>query len=320
MKEKVRLAYEQASHRAGLRFDEEHALLYGLRDGYQILAYQAPGKNPYQLQVTVSAIPSQDPLTQGQKIEFIRDNPVFSLNQEGNDVVMTLNPTKQPDALANNLSRALSALLDFLRRGGWQPCCDVCGQVGGTQPHIVEDSYKQLCPTCANTMRQRFSDENRERRSRPESLPAGILGAFLGSLVGVLSILLFGRLGYISAWSGVLMGFCALKGYELLGGRLSRNGVIACAVIMILMTFVGDLLDWTIAVTQELETDFLTSLEIMPYLVFDGYITGDYLGNLALMYLFVGLGAVPTMRKAVGKHAAKGSFVRIGAFSSALEQ
>ena len=47
-----------------------------------------------------------------------------------------------------------------------------------------------------------------------ENVPAGIVGAFLGSLIGVACAVLIGQLGYVASISGLVMAVCALKGYE----------------------------------------------------------------------------------------------------------
>ena len=57
------------------------------------------------------------------------------------------------------------------------------------------------------------------------------------------------QLGYVAAISGAIMAVCALKGYELLGGKLTKKGVIISVVIMIVMTYVGDRVDWAITVS-----------------------------------------------------------------------
>ena len=58
----------------------------------------------------------------------------------------------------------------------------------------------------------------------------GVVGALIGSLLGAASIILLSQLGYVAAISGVIMAVCALKGYELLGGKLTKKGVIISAV------------------------------------------------------------------------------------------
>ena len=51
-----------------------------------------------------------------------------------------------------------------------------------------------------------------EIQEKKENLALGILGAVIGSLIGGAAIVLIGQLGMISAISGVVLAFCALKG------------------------------------------------------------------------------------------------------------
>ena len=76
-----------------------------------------------------------------------------------------------------------------------------------------------------------------EERTRKENIVAGVVGAFLGSLIGVVCTVVIGQLGYVAAISGLIMAVCALKGYELLGGTLSKKGVAVSAVLILAMTW-----------------------------------------------------------------------------------
>ena len=62
----------------------------------------------------------------------------------------------------------------------------------------------------------------------------------------MLSVLILSQLGYVAALSGVIMAVCVLKGYEMLGGKLTKKAVVISAVIMILMTYFADRVDWAI--------------------------------------------------------------------------
>ena len=59
------------------------------------------------------------------------------------------------------------------------------------------------------------------KKTRQENVAAGLVGALLGSLAGVLCTVVIGQMGYVTSISGLVMAVGALKGYELLGGRLS---------------------------------------------------------------------------------------------------
>ena len=68
-----------------------------------------------------------------------------------------------------------------------------------------------------------------------ERVVLGIIGAFAGTLIGAVCIVLLGQWGYIASISGVIMGFCALKGYQILGKGFSVKAVVICAILMIVM-------------------------------------------------------------------------------------
>lgn len=137
---------------------------------------------------------------------------------------------------------------------------------------------------------------------KTENMIAGIVGSFLGALVGVVVIIVLDQLGYVAAISGLVMGFCALKGYELLGGKLSKKGVVISVIIMILMIWVGNRASWSLIMQQQVFTDespfsvFRYFNEAVQTLKDGGVdISGDYAKSLAMQYGFAVLGSGSTI-------------------------
>ena len=110
----------------------------------------------------------------------------------------------------------------------------------------------------------------------------------------------------MSAVSGIVLAVCTLKGYELLGGKLTKKGIIICVAIMLVMVYVGDRLDWAASIARQTSYGFFDAFKLLPtFLKADMIDSGAYAGNLAKMYLFAALGAVPTIISSVkGKKAA----------------
>lgn len=135
---------------------------------------------------------------------------------------------------------------------------------------------------------------------KQENVAAGVLGALLGSLAGVLCILVIGRLNVVASVSGLVMAVCALKGYEKLAGTLSKKGAaISCAIIVV-MTYFAHHLDITIEVMQAIGMSLPDAFVSIPKLLRLDIIDGAvFWGNLALLYLFTLLGAVPTIRRSI---------------------
>ena len=138
----------------------------------------------------------------------------------------------------------------------------------------------------------------------PENVFLGLIGALVGALLGGASIILLSQLGYIASISGVILAFCTLKGYELLGKGLSTKGIIICIILMAVTPFLADWMDWAIVLMQSLDVEitFGEAFALVPLLLADGSIElTDYLSSLGMIYLFVILGGFYTVKKVIKK-------------------
>ena len=135
---------------------------------------------------------------------------------------------------------------------------------------------------------------------KQENTAAGILGALLGSLAGVVCIVLISQLNYVASISGLVMAVCALKGYEKLAGTLSKKGAVISCVIIVIMTYFAHHLDITIELVRETDLSFFEAFVLIPRLLQLDILEGTYFwGNLAMLYLFTLLGAIPTIRSSM---------------------
>ena len=131
-----------------------------------------------------------------------------------------------------------------------------------------------------------------------ERVVLGTLGAFVGALIGTICIVILGQFGYIASICGVVMGFCAMGGYQLLGKKMSKKGIIITIVIMLVMVYVSNWFSYALAVADVAEVDVLTAFLLTPELVSEGFIdAGAYYKDLVMLYAFMAIGAVPTIKK-----------------------
>jgi len=135
---------------------------------------------------------------------------------------------------------------------------------------------------------------------KPENVVTGTVGALIGAAIGGASIILLSQLGYIASISGLILAICTLKGYELLGGKLSVKGMIISLVLMAIMPYLADRIDWAIVVMQAYADEGVTfseSFAAIPFLIEEGAIEqGEYIKNLLFIYGFALLGAFSTVR------------------------
>ncbi len=169
--------------------------------------------------------------------------------------------------------------------------CPKCG-------NLVAEGAK-VCESCGESI---VAEQKAEKR---ENMVTGIVGAFIGALIGGGCIILLSQLGYIASVSGLILAVCTLKGYELLGGKLSIKGVLVCLVLMLATPYLADRIDWAILVMQEWAdygVTFGEAFAVIPELIADGAIEqGAYIKNLLMIYGFAVLGAFSTLKNAFKK-------------------
>ncbi len=186
-----------------------------------------------------------------------------------------------------------------------------CKYCGGQLPKTIQQS--QVDPAPQPT--QGYYDPNMVQPpfQFPDSVPLqpslirkkenpifGILGALIGSLIGAASIVLLYQLGFVASLSGWLLALCTLKGYELLGKRLSGFGIALCVILMIVMPFAAYLVSVTLEIAPMYNAGFLETFSYVTELLFSGEIEiGDILADLGMLYLFVVLGGASTISTAI---------------------
>ena len=82
----------------------------------------------------------------------------------------------------------------------------------------------------------------RRKRQKEESrgvvgIILGIFGALVGAFIGAIFIFFIARLGYVSLYGGVIMGFTTVLGYKIFAGRFGLLGIPICLVFMAGMAY-----------------------------------------------------------------------------------
>lgn len=314
LNQRIRGNYEALAQCARLRLDGESGALYGERGGFGVTVYAANDRYPYLLTVLLSAQRPGGPLTREEGKAFKSScKPVGALTQNGTLLTMTLKNTGNQAKLQDNLSEALNELVRFLHTSGYQDCCQTCGKTGPTDACFVAGGHLRLCTDCFTTMQRSGAVSSTRKAQKRENVLGGIVGALLGSLLGVVCIIILSQLGYIAALSGVVMAVCTLKGYDLLGGKLTKKGIVICIVLMLVMTFVGDRADWAIVISREVGVDLAIAFRAIPMLLEEELIVpSSYWGNLVLLYLFLLVGAIPTILNTLKNEKVAKRIYRLG--------
>lgn len=292
MNKGLRKIYDEVGQATGLRINEQTEVLMGEVSGFHLKVDML--NNNYMVYASVrknGQLPDKELLKSICKA----NKGMMSLGVQGNYVIATVRGMTTKKVIAY-LINAIKALTEAFNMYGFEDVCESCGK-----PHTnlgsycVSGSVSFLCDECYTHVTQSLQQSEVEMSNTKESVVAGVVGAFLGSVIGVITIIILGQLGYVAVISGLVMGVCTVKGYEMLGKKMSTKGIIICSIVMIIMTYFGEKLDWMI--TMMTEADFSLSeasfyfWDILEY----ADATSTFIADLALVYLFTAGGAVPTI-------------------------
>lgn len=173
-----------------------------------------------------------------------------------------------------------------------------CGNCGNP----IEEGATS-CSLCGQTVTQEEAALQTQipvAAPKSENVLTGTVGALIGATIGAAVILLLGQLGYVASISGLVLAVCTLKGYELLGHKLSTKGILICLVLIMITPYFADRLDWAMWICRELDDDSISVGQVyasIPDLLAEGYLVkSEYIKGLVMLYVFAALGALGTVR------------------------
>lgn len=300
-----------------LRVDKNTETAFGEREGYAL--FIKPLGQTAQFNVSVSVRRGEDyPIREGIQ-PFVKGSAVLQdVAVNGSYVIFSTKSAMTGNKNRANAVAAVSEITTFLRTNGFENCCPSCGEVKNTEVFCVQGAVHLLCDGCFQNASVSAETARQSHAEKRENIFLGVVGALLGALIGTACIVLIGQLGYISAISGIVMGVCTLKGYELLAKKMSVKGIILSCVIMLLMIFIGNQLDWAISIAAVYEVDFGTAFQVIQPLLQEGYLdAGVYTQNLVMLYIFSALGAVPMILGTLRQRRTAFTTYRLSAGSAA---
>ena len=287
---------ESVCRMTGLRADPLSGAMYGYYNGYTVDVSIDGRSSQYCIRTAVRTADGAGPDQNLLKARVKECKEVLNCQVSGRQAVFPVRSSVKAEAYAENIRTALGFVTAILQQSGYIGCCQRCGQTLPTEVCSVGGSKAILCQSCFQAVKNESFQRQQIQAAKKENVVGGVVGALLGSLIGAAAIILISRLGFVAAVSGLIMGVCTLKGYEMLGGKLTKKGVVISVIIMLLMVYVADRFDWAIMASSELGDSVFSWFRAIPEMVSDGYIeSGVYYGNLAKLYLFAILGAVPTI-------------------------
>lgn len=168
--------------------------------------------------------------------------------------------------------------------------CEKCGGNIDVANYEINGEIHILCSECSREVVGELEANKQEIRANKSNFVLGILGAFVGSLIGVALWVIIWQLGYIAGIAGAAMIVCAMLGYQKLGKALDIKGIIASCLISVVMIFVANQLSWSVMVAMELKKfgitiEFFELNRELFALIEEAGLMSDFIGELVIGYL-----------------------------------
>lgn len=243
--------------------------------------------------------------------------------------VQTLNITRQSvqvifldnPGTMKKIQEFLAWFLPLLRSHGAAPMniCPECGcEISAGRWILVEGTAIYLHDACAQKVIREIDTDNTQRAEEATgSYGLGLLGALLGSALGAVVWAIVLNLGYVASLVGLLIGWLAEKGYNLLHGKQGKAKVLILILAVIFGVLLGTFTADAITLAGMISGGELPGFAMgdIPGIIFilladDAEYLAATLGNILTGLLFAGLGVFALLRKA-GKAVSDTKYVEL---------
>ena len=294
----------------GLQFDEDSRSIYGTQSGYLLFLQETDVKNQFRLCVSVSLNGNPADLEENElvwdefKSESLPNLSTLSINQYL--VSFVVKGAMRKSKTIEKLQTLITDLVAFLETHHFVQVCAYSGQEGPVGLYQLGDSIFLINEESYQLLKSNLQIEVDSYQNQKENVLLGAVGALLGALIGGAVALFIARLGYVAMVAGIVLGICTIKGYEILGRKVSRKGIVISSIWMVITVFLVNQIDLAMEVVAKLGVEFAFAFRVVNDLIFSGHFPDNYFYNLAMLAVFTLVGAGVSVSSVWSSHKTKG--------------
>lgn len=197
--------------------------------------------------------------------------------------------------------------------GAWgiDTCIECGGQLTGGCWKLIDGVAFHMHESCAEKIRRDIDEEEQTKQQADHgSYIKGFLGAILGAVLGAIVWALVLKVGYVASVVGLLIGWLAEKGYNLLRGKQGKGKIAILIFAIIFGVLLGTFAADAFTLAQMIQSGELIGWTMgdIPHLILLLLGDSEYLlptlGNVLMGLLFAALGVFGLLRK-TGREVAK---------------
>lgn len=284
--------YRKIQDGTSLTYEKDIDLFYGQKDGYHFVhkMYRNSG-GIISFSISNASLPEKEVMKQAKK----ECPAINSVTLQEYRVDFGVKSGMSQKKIVENIQTAIDFLIDFFKRGGYLDASELSGSINDVDIYFVGGDVKIITAEEFRLESQKVRDREETTKMKSENVVAGIVGSFIGSLIGVAVILFFSKLGYVTVLGGLAMGVCTTKGYEVLSGKFTKKGIVIALIIMIGMTYLANRLSWALEASAVLEIGVFESFQALHEIIEVSEIVDLYWIELGKLALFTAAGAIPSV-------------------------
>lgn len=275
----------------GLIYDPKRRSAYGLFNGYQLVIQDVINQKQFAVTMDINGgTPEQANEVAQYMLTLAQQRPqVKFAHFDANTITIAVKSTGK-NAM-ENLREVLSAVTGYCRSNSMVSCCKHCGTQSDLAPFSINGKCTVMCNNCFEKIKAELSVAQQEIKAKKGNIVTGIVGAFLGSLIGVVLWVIAAQLGYIVAVVGLVFAVCAIKGYEKFGGKLNVGGIVIAILIAVAMLYLAENISLAVEIYNHYKADydisFFDAFSSIPEFMEEASVRNAVLGDLGIGYLFM---------------------------------
>lgn len=296
---------KNVAEQIGLTYDSKRTMMYGTYQGYNVSAVEMTQQREYLI-----FIPAKEPDGFEQTINMF----LMSLNQthpkvknaqfDKNCFTITMKTSRKSNDNIQSIINLIDEIISFCKMNMLESCCELCCETNRTSIVSVNGEPTVLCDNCFEQVKNDASEIKKENKAGNPF--AGAVGAFLGSLIGVVLWVIIYQLGYIAAIAGFVLVIFSIKGYELFSKKMNILGVIISVSISAIMLYFAQNVCLAIEIQKAFgETyglGFFDSFKLISEFLKEPEVKSGFFSDLGIGYFLMAVGSIGTIINVI-RHA-----------------
>lgn len=294
------------------KFAEENGLKvakgvgYGSLQGFAVTLSEGSGYKQAVFVTKFSADSESDALIEKLNAANIQRNyrvQNLSITPETVQVVFTDNP-----GTMKKIREFMDWFLPLLQEHGasqYNVCPECGGQIVSGKWILINGVAFYMHDACAEKTKRSIAEtEEAEKQEREGSYATGAVGAFIGAALGAVVWGLVLSIGYMASLVGLLIGWLAGKGYDLLKGKQGKGKVAILIFAVIFGVLAGTVVPEMIGIAQLVDEGVIMGVTMadvpalfLALLLENGEYLGAVGGNLLMGLIFAALGVIGLIKK-----------------------